>query len=160
MDRKNEEILMPIKSFRGLIAGSDDGGSDKISLHTNTGSTGYRIKKLQIIQKSPGAVNCEGLVVIWKIPPTTVQIAQKTIDLSDNTILAVGFYSAQTSAQTYSEDQTIIFDNVKFNQDIFITYYDVSTSNDDMNYHIELEKMKSNSDEATVATLKDMRGRE
>jgi len=157
MDRKNEEILMPIKSFRGLIAGSDDGGSDKISLHTNTGSTGYRIKKLQIIQKSPGAVNCEGLVVIWKIPPTTVQIAQKTIDLSDNTILAVGFYSAQTSAQTYSEDMTIIFDNETFNQDIYVTYIDVATSNDGMNYYIELEKITLDLNENTLATLQDIR---
>ena len=82
------------------------------------------------------------------------------INLDSPLVLAVNFYSGQASAQTYSEDQTIIFDNVKFNQDIFITYYDVSTSNDDMNYHIELEKMKLNSDEATVATLKDMRGRE
>ena len=148
---------MPIKTFRGQLAGLDAGSSDTIVLHTNDGSTGYQINKLQIIQKSPGAVNCEGLVVIWKVPPTTAQIAATTIDLSDNTILAIAFYSGQTSAQTYSEDMTIIFDKEIFNQDIYLTYIDVATSNDAMNYYIELEQVKLDLTENTVATLKDIR---
>ena len=43
---------MPIKSFRGKIA---DGAVDTISLHTNNGSTGYRITKLQGISAAPGS---------------------------------------------------------------------------------------------------------
>ena len=146
-----------IISFRGKIDGLDAGSSDTITLHTNTGSTGYQIKKLQIIQASPGTTDCEGLVVVWKIPPTVAQIAATTIDLSDNTILAVAFYSGQASAQTYSEDMTIVFDNEIFNQDIYLTYKDVRTSNDDMNYYIELEQMPLDLNENTVATLKDIR---
>jgi hypothetical protein len=45
---------MPIKTFRGMIKGADTGNMDQITLHTNTGSTGYRLKKLQTMQKSPG----------------------------------------------------------------------------------------------------------
>jgi len=148
---------MTIKTFRGQIAGLDAGNSDTIVLHTNDGSTGYLIKKMQIIQKSPGAVNCEGLVVIWKVPPTTAQIALTTIDLSDNTILAVAFYSGQANAQTYPEDMTIIFDKEIVNQDIYLTYFDIATSNDPMNYYIELEQIKLDLNENTVATLKDIR---
>jgi len=157
---------MSIKTFRGKLDGTDNGSMATIRLGTNDGLTGYKIKKFECIQASPGTTNCEGVVMIWSVKqdePTSIPAALALygkINLDSPLVLAVNFYSGQASAQTYSEDQTIIFDNVKFNQDIFITYYDVSTSNDDMNYHIELEKMKLNSDEATVATLKDMRGRE
>jgi len=148
-----------IISFRGRIEGLDVGSSDRILLHTNTGSTGYRINKIQTIQQSPGALNNEGLVVIWKVPPTTAQIAQTTIDLSDSRILAVAFYSGQASAQTYPEDMTIVADNEIFNQDIYLTYIDVSTNNDDMNYYVELEQLSLDLNENTVATLKNMRNR-
>ena len=143
-----------IKSFRGKL---EDDGEVTIRLGTNNGLIGYKIKKFKVIQESPGALNCEGLVVIWKVPPTTAQIAATTIDLSDNTILAIAFYSGQTSAQTYSEDMTIIFDKEIFNQDIYLTYIDVATSNDAMNYYIELEQVKLDLTENTVATLKDIR---
>ena len=152
---------MPIKTFRGRIAGADAGTVQEILLHTNDGSTGYRIKKLQIIQKSPGAANCEGLVVVWK---TSIAAAAgkgtKTIDLSDQNVLGIGFYSSQTAAQTYPEDMTIIFDGEVFNQDIYVSYIDVSTNNDPMNYYIELEQVKLDLNENTVATLKDIRNKE
>ena len=146
-----------IISFRGQLAGDDAGSMQSIALQTNNGLIGYRITKLQTIQKSPGAVNCEGLIVIWKTEPTAAEIATKTIDLSNNRILAIAFYSGQASAQTYPEDMTIIFDNEKFNQDIYISYIDVSTSNDAMNFYFELEQMKLDLNEQTVATLKDIR---
>jgi len=149
-----------IKTFRGMLPGSDTGSTDTIVLHTNNGETGYKIHNLQLIQKSPGAANCEGLVIVWKITPTAAQIAATTIDFSDNTILAVGFYSGQVSAQTYSEDMTIIFDREIFNQDIYLTYIDVSTNNDDMNYYIELEQIKLDLNESTVATLKNLKNLE
>jgi hypothetical protein len=146
-----------IVSFRGQLPGSDTGSTQSIALQTNNGLIGYRITKLQTIQKSPGAVNCEGLVVIWKTEPTSAEIATKTIDLSNNRILAIAFYSAHSTANNYPEDMTIIFDNEKFNQDIYVTYIDVATSNDPMNYYIELEQMKLDLNEQTVATLKDIR---
>ena len=36
---------MPINSFRGLIANE---AMETISLHTNTGATGYKIKKIEL----------------------------------------------------------------------------------------------------------------
>ena len=126
---------MPIKSFRGQIA---DGAVDVISLHTNTGSTGYRIKKFQIITSNPSAgSDYASIVKIYKIPQTS---ADGVVDFSDNTLLAAGIVTNQTDANdTYSSE--IIFDTDTFNQDIYVTHFE-DTSNKSCNYQIELEQVK------------------
>ncbi len=40
---------MPIKSFRGLLA---DDGIETVPLHTNNGTTGYRIVKFQLMAQN------------------------------------------------------------------------------------------------------------
>tara|TARA_Y100000593_G_C4067022_1_gene217238 strand:+ start:19 stop:465 length:447 start_codon:yes stop_codon:yes gene_type:complete len=141
---------MPIKSFRGLM---QDGAIDTVSLRTNNGSTGYRIKKLSVIQNTPGTgQSVEAVIKIYKIPQTT---ATNTVDFSDNTLLAVAYYQDNNgTAETSSVD--IIFDNEVFNQDIYITHVD-SDGSVPMNYYIELEQIKLSLDENTVATLKDIK---
>lgn len=146
-----------IKTYRGQLPGNDAGSKDSIPLHTTDGKIGYRVKKFQTIQKSPGAQHCEGLVILWKTDPTAAEIATKTIDLQDNRILGMAFYSANSSANTYPEDMTIIFDNQIVNQDIFISYIDVSTTNDAMNYYLELEQIKLSETEALVSIVKNLR---
>ena len=125
---------------------------DTISLHTNTGSTGYRIKKFQVISGNPVSENDRWVVKIYTIPQTTQTVL---VDFSDNTLLGVGVFSSQASAQTYPEDMTIVFDNMVFNQDIYITAKSEQGTN--VNYYIELEAMPLALDENTVATLKDIR---
>jgi hypothetical protein len=137
---------MPIKSFRGQLAND---GTDTISLHTNNGSTGYKIVKLQIIDGAPGTLNCENLLQIHKINKTV----DGTVDFSDNTLLGVAFRSPQYS----SGMGNIIFDNEVFNQDIYLFHKDISGNAAACNYYIELEVMKLALDENTVATLKDIR---
>ncbi len=63
------------------------------------------------------------------------------------------------NTQLYPEDTTVVVDNKIINQDIFITLrcHNAAAS---LNYYIELEQVKLDLNEATVATLKDMRGRE
>jgi hypothetical protein len=141
---------MKIKSFRGLMA---DGAIDTITLHTNTGSTGYRIKKFSVIQNTPGTgQSVEAVVKIYKIPQTAVT---NTVDFSDQTLLAVAYYQDNNgTAETSSLD--IIFDNEIFNQDIYITSID-SDGAVPMNYYLELEQINLSLDENTVATLKDIR---
>ena len=46
---------------------------------------------------------------------------------------------------------------MKFNQDIFVTCDTGSTSGESCNYYIELEQIKLDLNENTVATLKDIR---
>ncbi len=140
---------MPIKSFRGLLA---DNSIDTINLHTNNGSIGYRIIKFEIMPQDPGNNDTENVVKIFKIPQTTTSA---TIDFSDNTLLAAGYYLSG-SATTRMQDVTVVFDNEIFNQDIFVTNVE-TTSSGAINYYIELEQIKLALDENTVATLKDIR---
>ena len=140
---------MVMKSFRGMIA---SGNQDTVSLHTNTGSTGYRIKKLQVISESPTSKAPENILKIYSIPQSAVDA---TVDFSDNTLLGVAFLKHGSTNTTYATE-IILFDNATFNQDIYITSIDPADSSA-MNYYIELEQVKLSLDENTVATLKDIR---
>tara|TARA_Y100000114_G_scaffold97875_1_gene91085 strand:- start:470 stop:925 length:456 start_codon:yes stop_codon:yes gene_type:complete len=140
---------MPIKSFRGKIP---DEGIDTIVLHTNNGSTGYKIVKLELMVTDPTTTDGEHVVKVFTIPQTT---ASKTIDFSDQTLIAAGHIDNDNNAR-YNPLPSIVFDNVVFNQDIFITHTDEGGSSA-INYHIELEQIKLDLNENTVATLKDIR---
>jgi len=141
---------MAIKTFRGLIA---HGAQDTISLHTNDGAVGYRIVKLDSIDKDPGTNTMESVLKIYKIPQTAVN---GTIDFSDQTLIAVAYFENNTSG-TYASWKQIIFDRDIFNQDIYITNNDNSGASIAINYYIELEQVKLDLNENTVATLKDIR---
>ena len=140
---------MAVKSFRGMIT---DGSKDTIILHTNTGSTGYRIKKFQVISESPTTKAPEAIVKIYSVHQDTVDAA---VDFSDNTLLAVAFLKHGSTNTTY-DTEIIVFDNTTFNQDIYITSIDAA-DNTSMNYYLELEMVKLDLGENTVATLKDIR---
>ena len=70
--------------------------------------------------------------------------------------MAVAHYSNHLSGSLYPEDSTIIFDSTIINQDMFIICKNDNTDKI-MNIYLELEQTKLSKDEATVATLKDMR---
>ena len=139
-----------MKSFKAKIA---SGGIDTLSLHTNDGSTGYRIKKLELMAENYANAT-EVVVKIYSVPQESVT---NTIDFSDNTLLAAAFLDNPTAAHNYPVGPSVIFDNITFNQDVYITAIDNSGSARDSNYYIELEQVKLNLDENTVATLKDIR---
>ena len=142
---------MPIKTFRGMIANDTQ---DIIVLHTNDGSIGYRIVKFEIMNEKPSSQDYEQVYKIYKVPQAT---NTNEIDLSDNTLLGVAFDNGQggTPGRFY---ESIIFDDEIFNQDIYITMIAASgggTTNG--NYYIELEQVKLDLNQNTVATLKDIR---
>jgi hypothetical protein len=140
---------MPIKSFRGKIA---SGGTETISLHTNDGSVGYKITKFELLGSDPQGTSQETTMKIFSIPQTAVT---STIDFSDQTLLAVGYYDS-SSSQSYNPPAVVVFDNKIFNQDVYITAVD-SNSAAATNYHIEMEQVSLDLNENTVATLKDIR---
>ena len=142
---------MTKKSFRGMIA---DLTTDTISLHTNTGSTGYRITKFQLMAEKPAGENQESVVKIFSIPQTDTPT--DLIDFSDNTLLGAAYLEGAADAKTESQVQVIIFDNMTFNQDVYVTQKDSETGAN-VNYYIEMEQVKLGLDENTVATLKDIR---
>mgnify|MGYP003140506693 CR=1 FL=1 len=140
---------MPVKSFRGKLSNNS---IETINLSTNNGSVGYRIVKFQLMGINENTAY-ENTVKIYKIPQAT---ATEDIDFSDNTLLAAALYGDSSDSKTFAV-QTIIFDNEVFNQDIFITYIGQAGFQNDINYHIELEQIKLDLNENTVATLKDIR---
>ena len=141
---------MPIITFRGLLA---DNTQDTIPLHTNDGSTGYRIVKFEVMPNNPFAQDYESFVQIFKTSQTAIS---GVADFSNQRLLATAMWSSRGSAESYPEDKHVIFDRETFNQDIYVTYQDTK-ANDGMNYYIELEQIKLNTNESTVATLKDIR---
>ena len=82
------------------------------------------LRKFQLIGRTPGSMTIESVVKIYKIPQTGTP--DGTVDFSDNTLLAAGYY-VDNSSSTYSRFQTVIFDNEVFNQDIYVTHFDAST---------------------------------
>jgi len=138
-----------IVSFRGLLA---NGAQERISLQTNNGLTGYRIIKISLIGEDLTGRTQESVFKINSIIQSSVT---GTVDFSDQTLLGVGYYQ-QNTANTYFGGTTIVFDNIKFNQDIYLTHTE-GASTYPVNYYIELEQMDLNLDEATVATLKNIR---
>ena len=144
---------MKIKSFRGLIT---NGGTDTVALHTNNGSTGYRIKNLRILSAAPGVDTAE---LIFKIHTINTAVST-TVDFSDQTLLAIAYFQnvpVHNSSAGQSPTQVIVFDDMTFNQDIYLQASDVSGNAVSTNYYFELEQMPLALDENTVATLKDIR---
>jgi len=138
-----------IKSYRGLIA---DGGQDTINLHTNDGKTGYKIVKMQLIGEQPGTTNIEATVKVFSVPQTTVT---NNIDFSDNTLLAAGHHAKGNNTSEVVSD-IVVFDNITFNQDIYVTAIDTQAS-EPVNYYIELEQVKLTEDQALIAIVKNLR---
>ena len=145
-----------IKSFRGILA---DGDVETIRLGTNNGLIGYKIKKVSGISQNPGTVDAEHVFKFYK---TSQDTATADVDFSDGNLLAVMYYTNRNDT-LQSGMNIVTFENQIFNQDIFVTHNEIigsGSSGTAGNYYIELEQLKLAKDEAAVATLKDMRGRE
>ena len=144
---------MPIKSFRGQIADTDE---DTIVLHTNNGRIGYRIVKLEIMTEAPFATaTSEHVLKVWSKEQNT-PYTDSTVDFSEQILLAAAITTNHTTGYANPVPVVVIFDTRIFNQDIFITHTDSSNSQA-LNYHMELEQIPLDLNESTVATLKDIR---
>jgi len=145
-----------IKTYRGKL---EDGGQHRIRLSTNNGLTGYKILKFQIMMEQPGNTAQESLVQIFTKGlfdvngDPDVPTSAGTVDFSNPLLIAAAYQDTNVHPT-----EVVIVDNIIINQDLFVTYTDNgSGTNEDINYYIELEQMKLSKDEATMATLKDMR---
>ena len=143
-----------ITTFKGKLA---DTQVETIRLSNNKGDIGYKIRKFQAMPEDPGAAIGEHTVQLFSVKPADDPYTSTTVNFDNPLLLGVVSLSTHSGNLLYNE--VIIFDNVTFNQDIFITHTDRAASAA-CNYYIELEQFKLAKDEAAVATLKDMRGRE
>ena len=138
-----------IKTYRGNLA---DGGQDRIRLKTLKGEIGYKIIKFQAFP-----IDCnedmETSVKIYKLKQSSIDA---NFDFTDGDLLAAAMYSQHSDAHANSEDLVVFFDNEIFNQDIYITNKGV-TYTKNINYYLELEQVKLNENESTMATLQSLR---
>jgi hypothetical protein len=140
-----------IKTFRGKIA---DGDQDTIVLHTNDGSTGYKIVKFEALSID-SEEDVESTLKIYSVSQSAIDAS---IDFSDQTLLAAMIYN-DSASNAYGPPAVVIFDNMTFNQDIYITLKASTVVTPFLNYYLELEQVKLDLGENTVATLKDIRNR-
>ena len=139
---------MPIKTFRGKLA---DDTQDRLSLSTNNGKVGYNIVKFEVMGIDPDE-NIESAIKIYTESQSSITT---NIDFSDPTLLAAATLEASVSSN-YPTDRIIIFDREIVNQDIFITLKGAGYTAS-INWYLELEQYPLSENEATVATLKDIR---
>jgi hypothetical protein len=135
-----------IKTFRGLLA---DGAQERIRLERRDGKTGYRIKKFQIMPKNFNVTD-EYNACVWSIEQTTLVT---TFNFSNNTLIAAAYM--ENDAGTNGFDESIVFEGVTFNQDIFVSHK--SQSGQSVNYYLELEQIALDDTEATAVILKNFR---
>jgi|TARA_R110002020_G_scaffold475459_1_gene710382 hypothetical protein len=141
-----------IKTFRGLIA---DGSTEVIHLKTLTGRMGYKITKMQLMGEQPGTTNIESTVKVFSVAQTGAPT--NNVDFADITLLAAGHHAkGNNTAEVVSN--IVVFSNMIFNQDIFVTAVETQGS-EPTNYHIELEQVKLDSNETAVVTLKNIKNR-
>ena len=138
-----------IVSFRGQLA---SGTQDEIVLHTNNGTTGYKINKFQIFQRNFN-VSEEYNMSVWKTSQTTFPT---TFNFSDNRLLAAAYIEVVGGAAE-GLSPVVVFDNEIFNQDVYINITDASGGTVPCNYYIELEQMDLTDDQALVAIVKNLR---
>ena len=141
-----------IKTFKGRIAHDQ---VIKLRLSTKNGLTGYRIMKFQLIPADPSGNSGTNVSKIFTVKQDDTSA---TINFDNPTLIAACVDAHNASAFQYDPNPTIIVDNVIVNQDLFVTQNDPDGNTTTSNYYIELEQVKLDLSEATVATLKDMRG--
>jgi hypothetical protein len=137
-------------SYRGTLPMGEE---DRIKLKTNTGKTGYKINKFQILGTTPGQTNVEYVGKITKVKDSNIG---PTVKFTDADLLAVAYYQDNEGTDKPMSN-IIIFDNEKFNQDIFVNITDASGGTVECNYYIELETMKLSDLESTYLTLQSLR---
>jgi hypothetical protein len=147
---------MTIKSFRGIIA---DGGTEKINLRTKEGKIGYTINKFDLFPHRPGETShVESVMQIFNMEPSeTITTTNPIVNFADLNLLGAAYLTDEVNNAS-GPLQVVIFDNVIFNQNIFITHTDTAGSAK-CNYYLELKQVTLSDNESTMATLQSIRSR-
>jgi hypothetical protein len=139
-----------IKTFRGLLA---SGAQERIRLQTIDGKKGYKIIKFQVFPGDPGSEHYEGTFKVYSVKQTVVD---NNVSFSEQTLLASAYYQ-DDNAKHYNSSVDIVFDEVIFNQDIFVTYIGTDGATAAMNFYMELKRTNLDDVEASAVILKNFR---
>jgi len=132
-----------LHSFRGLLG---DGGQDEINLERQNVNLAYRIVKFQVMVTDPNS-NIVSVIKIYREKQTSITT---TIDFSDTDLLGAAVLNDDTSF-SYQPAPVIVFDNILFSRNIFVTQ-DISGGSGSINYYIEIEEVPVGA--ATLMQLK------
>jgi len=123
-----------VHSFRGLLG---DGGQDEIRLERSNVNLAYRIVKFRTIGKNPGASpDQESITKIYRESQSSIDAV---VNFTDTNLLGVSLWQ-KSSNIAYPVTDDIIFDNVLFSRNIYVTLSSQDGS-EDCNYYIELEEV-------------------
>ena len=143
---------MPIKSFRGILT---DGAQERIRLKTLDGKTGYKIKKFELFPQKPGQESVESTVLVWTVEQSAPSTTAVDVDFSNQELIGAACFH-DSSSESNLNPLYVVFDNVIFNQDIYITHTDTNSSIP-INYYLEVEQIHLDDAEATAVILKNFR---
>ena len=143
--------MSKIISYKGKLP---IGEQERIKLSTPDGKTGYKIKTFEVIPGRPGQDSVELIGQIFKTNKTSN--ITTTVDFTNSDLLGFAYYEDNAN-NAYPATINRIFDNEKFNQDIFVNITDASSGTDPANYYIELEVMELSDLESTMLTLQNLR---
>jgi len=134
-----------VHGFRGLLS---SGSEDEINLERQNVILAYRIIKLELFAQSPGAVNQNSIVQVFRESQSSIV---GTVDFTDTDLLAAGQLK-EAAGVAYPVSSPVVFDNILFSRNIYVTHLDVEGGNDSCNYYMELEEVPVTS--ATLMQLK------
>lgn len=120
-----------VYSFRGLLG---DGGDAEINLERANVNLAFRIVKLQLMANVPGTTDYEHIVKVYREKQTSID---PIINFDDTDLLAAGYLAVGTGNSSF---MTVVFDNVLFSRNIYVTMSDVNGSLS-CNYYLELEEV-------------------
>ena len=138
-------------SYKGTIP---IGEQERIKLSTLNGKTGYKISKFNVIGTSPMKTDQSIIGQVFKSDQTGS--ITDVVNFTNSDLIAVATYE-DTNSKELPNSNHIIFDNEKFNQDIFINITDASGGTVACNYYIELEQFSLDLNTSTYHTLKNIR---
>jgi len=128
-----------VHSFRGLLA---DGGQQRIRIQGPVGAIAWRITKLELMPNLPGDGTQESLVKIYREEQDTVPLTGATVDFAEDELLAAAFVGQTSTGSQYPPVQHVVFDNILFVRNIWITHTEQTGNTNSCNYYIELEEVK------------------
>jgi len=135
-----------VHSFRGLLG---DGGQDEINLEKQNVNLAYRIVKFGLMPKTPGGDNSEFVGKIYREEQTSINT---TVNFNLPDLLAAGYINNHTGASYYNLAHVIVFDNILFSRNIYVTMKEGAGSSASCNYYLEIEEVPVGA--ATLMQLK------
>ena len=133
-----------VHSFRGLLG---DGGQDEINLERQNVNLAYRIVKFQLMF-TDAVTSTKSVVMVWKEEQTTID---GLVDFNDTDMLAAAMLSGKADQTAYPEDLSVVFDNVLFSRNIYVTHSEIAGVAS-CNYYLEIEEVPVGA--ATLMQLK------